>query len=376
MPFNPDLTANAPCIVTYQISGPGMISSRVLFEYREIWSTPPGPRSETFQELIWDGKDSQGTKVKDGSYTLQVTFVDTETRRVFNQDIPVTVSRIPSVVGVLIHTGRTGSGAAKSAQILPQRTLEMGVGFAPVGYIPNGTSRPTASPFLFSVIFPINVDLAYSASPNFEYAGSVQFSPVKDYFDDNRPFGLAVSVKYVNQREWSEGGTLQYGVNIHGDYSTWSTQFPETPRGLGAGLLVGYGRNLAQRAAWSTNLSLDYTLSVFPIQRAEEVGEVSSITDDLPTWISAAVLFKYQEASFSRSFWLTYRLITIADSSVFPAVSTVVSPLHSIGGGIEYLRHIGKTNLAVSISAEVTFFQVATSPRGTLGVWYFFPGGR
>jgi hypothetical protein len=109
----------------------------------------------------------------------------------------------------------------------------------------------------------------------------------------------------------------------------------------------------------------------------DSITEIKHLSEDLPSWVSGTFLFKYQEASFFRSLWLTYRLITIPDAEGFEELPPTIRPMaHSIGGGIEYLRRVSQTNLAISISAEATSFQAAISVKGTLGVWYFFPGGR
>jgi hypothetical protein len=359
--FNPDNQSTGTCDIFFRVTAPsqGMVS--VFSESREVWRKEIPRLTDWDHWVHWDGTDLFGEKVTDGNYTAVVTLTDLATGSTFSEEQRFIVSRQLQLFAALIPSGGAGSGASNASQALPSHTRQIGLGISPAWY------WPILEQYTSDFYLPITFSFSMAPTKKIEYTVAVSVSPLPDTYRPNSiPFGGGVQVKHllilrpIQDLGFIKQGEFSFGYTVHVNFSSKASELPETPQGIGAGLLTGISSEYPD-SNWFAGLNVDATMPFF---LRDGSGETQ--TADLPTWLTLSAIFKYQTAQFARIFWLSDIIFL---SGTYPGIPDYPN---AVSMGMEYLLKVSRQNLVLSGGIVLTYLVAKFKIAPSAGFWYYF----
>jgi hypothetical protein len=276
--FNPDNPGKiGTCAVRFSVTARGNAEIVISGENGEaVRRLAVADFSTWEQSALWDGKDENGARVPDGTYTIALNA---------GASAPAGSALFAAVRVDSFHFDAaeiTALGSGASAMPFPF-TLAKDVHAASFITAPLWISggNPPDVPFVFR----------FSSSPleNVEYtiSGGLHFLR-----GSNTPVTLGASIKYTRETAAGKTGRFNYGVLARYGYSSSAQEFDVYSCGLGAALLAGFAHN-----AGGATLRYDAASS------AVYGGDCGILSAESPVWWKNALSATIQYAAFSGTLW-------------------------------------------------------------------------
>jgi hypothetical protein len=240
--FNP---ANSGALgraeVLFEVSAPGGGVLEVYTpEGRRVYEAPLGPFSARLQEFSWDGRDSQGRVVPDGTYTLRIKAwaapgaEEPKGPHESRAELTLELDSSLEIRPLAVPAAQGGLLFSPSPEVLPRGSYQLS-GLVFLG------RPPGEAAYLDSL--PLALALRFSPLDRLEFAAALNVNP---RFDGTTLWGGGASVKWMFHRgrnadspDFKAAASLSYGYfrdALKGGH--------QTPFGMGRGLNLSFPLSL------------------------------------------------------------------------------------------------------------------------------------